>query len=215
MLTEDSDYPARFADAFPNDPTPITLDNLIRAIASFERTLVSGNSAYDQLLFRDDTEALSGAAMRGMRLFFSDRIGCSQCHNGLNLSGPVQTSRSPTIALEFSNTGLTDSEASETPVDEGLFQITREPADKGHFRAPTLRNIAVTGPYMHDGRIATLEAVIEHYATGGQAPAGRASSLIRTFAVTSDEMHDLIEFLRSLTDTRFLSNPRFSDPFAR
>ena len=96
----------------------------------------------------------------------------------------------------------------------GLFTVSRRRADRGRFRAPTLRNIAATGPYMHDGRFATLEAVIDHYARGG-TPARNRSRLVTGFAITAEEKCDLIAFLESLTDEAFLRDPRLSNPWPR
>jgi cytochrome c peroxidase len=109
----------------------------------------------------------------------------------------------------FFNTG-----ASEYPApNRGIFEYTKRAEDVGKFRAPTLRNIAVTAPYMHDGSIATLEAVIDHYAAGGRLPHANKSTIVRPLTLTAGEKQDLIEFLKSLTDTELLRDPRWSDPY--
>ena len=165
-------------DAFPTDQPPLTLANVVKAIASFERTLLSADSPFDRYLYRDDKQAMSPAALRGKDLFFSTRLRCSECHASFNLSGPVTFERAtPTRAL-FHNTGLynVDGRGSYPAVDRGLIDRTQQPADMGRFRAPTLRNVAVTAPYMHDGSVPTLEAAIAHYASGTRAIASRASA---------------------------------------
>ena len=189
-LSGDSVYASAFPAAFPEDAEPITLANARKAIASFERTLLSGESAYDRLVWQDDDTALSDSARRGMTLFFSDRFACAKCHSGFTFSGPVSYDTSPPGQPTFHDTGL-----------------------DGRFRAPSLRNIAVTAPYMHDGRFATLEQVIDHYASPGPAAPGR-SPLVHGFTLTCQDREDLVEFLKSLTDDTFLADDRFADPGA-
>jgi cytochrome c peroxidase len=181
-------YSKLFSDAFPGERESMNLRNVQKAIASFERTLLSGNAPYDRLVWKDDREALSPNARRGMALFFSERLACSKCHSGFTFSGPVAWEGGPPSAPAFEDNGL-----------------------GGRFRTPTLRNVAVTAPYMHDGRFATLEAVIDHYSSGG-APSVSRSPLVRGFAITEEERGDLVAFLESLTDTEFLENPLFADP---
>ena len=205
-----ADDRARFAAAFPGDPSP-TLETIIKAIASFERTIVSGNSPLDRYLYRDDRTALSASAVDGMTLFFSARLRCSECHSGFNLSGPVDFAVATTHPRPaFHNTGLYDVDAAGAypATDRGLIDVTKNPNDMGQFRAPTLRNIAVTAPYMHDGSIPTLDAVLDHYATGGHASRFR-SRAVKGFRLTADERADLVAFLDSLTDDAFLQNPAF------
>lgn len=187
-LASDPTVANAFAAAFPEEIEPISIANVRKAIACFERTLLSGDSPYDRLVWKDDRAALSDSARRGMALFFSDRLACSKCHAGFTFSGPVSYDTSPPGQPTFHDTGL-----------------------DGRFRAPTLRNIAVTAPYMHDGRFATLEEVIDHYASPGAPSPGR-SPLVKGFVITRDERRDLVEFLKSLTDREFLGNPGFADP---
>ena len=224
-LEADPLYPRLFADAFPGEAEPLSLDNARRAIASFERTLISGGSPYDRLLFADDRHALSEPARRGMKLFFSEEIGCAGCHGGLNLASDMAVAGEKRPRPEFHNTALynLDGAGAYPAEDTGLEELTGEAADMGRFRAPTLRNIALTAPYMHDGSLATLAAVIAHYAAGGRnlAADGRraaaASPLrspgVRGFEIDDGRRRDLIAFLESLTDTGFASEARFSDPF--
>jgi cytochrome c peroxidase len=204
-----------FRKAFPAEPSPVTLPSIVKAIAAFERTLVSGDAPLDRYLYRDDKRALSPAALRGLTLFFSERLGCAQCHETFNLSGPVVFASGPARQPRplFHNTGLydVDGRGRYPESDLGLFQRTRRPADMGRFRAPTLRNVSVTAPFMHDGSIPTLEAVIDHYAAGGKR-SPFVSTRLRGFRLAAGEKADLIAFLESLTDRGFLTNPSFGPP---
>jgi cytochrome c peroxidase len=196
-----------FHEAFPSDP--LSLPTIVKAIASFERTLISANSPLDRYLYRDDRAALSPAAQRGMSLFFSERLACAHCHTGFNLSGPTVHDGSETAAPAFHNTGLynVDGHGAYPSIDRGLFDATHTAADMGRFRAPTLRNIAVTGPYMHDGSIPTLGEVIGHYASGGLKSPFKSPRL-KGFQITTAEVEDVVAFLNSLTDQEFLTDPK-------
>jgi cytochrome c peroxidase len=202
---------AMFREAFPGQP--IALGIIIKAIASFERTIVSANSPLDRYLYRDDRSALTAQAQRGMKLFFSDRLACARCHTGFNLSGPTIHEGSAEVAPTFHNTGLynVDGRGAYPAIDHGLFDSTRVRADMGRFRAPTLRNIAVTAPYMHDGSIPTLGEVVGHYASGGLKSPFKSPRL-KGFEISTAEGEDLVAFLESLTDTEFLSNPALGPP---
>ncbi|MCU1259839.1 MAG: di-heme enzyme [Bryobacterales bacterium] len=171
-------YQKLFREAFGKDA--FTLGNVTRAIASFERTLISGNSPYDRYHYGGDRSAVPEAAKRGEELFFNNRLQCFHCHGGFNFGGTSE---------EFQDNGL----------------------DAGLFKAPTLRNIGLTAPYMHDGRFATLEAVIEHYARGGMH-GPQQSRFVNGFAITQEQERDLVEFLKTLTDQEFVNDPRFTDP---
>ncbi|HUQ81520.1 MAG TPA: di-heme enzyme [Gemmatimonadaceae bacterium] len=218
-------YTSLFRAAFPGDASPVTLGNVTKAIGSFERTLVSGDSPYDRYK-RGLADAISPAAKRGETLFTSDRLKCSQCHSGIMLTNAARWAGSPTADPEFFNTGLynIDGTGAYPAANTGLEGITRVAADMGKFKVPSLRNIDVTFPYMHDGTVATLSDVIDHYAAGGRTLAGGAnggigsanpfkSALIAGFTITAAEKDDLIAFLRSLTDSTFLTNPRLSNPW--
>jgi cytochrome c peroxidase len=210
-LTGDPAELRLFEDAFPGQP--VTLDTMVKAIASFERTMISADSPLDRYLYRDDRTALSAAAQRGMTLFFSDRLACAQCHAGFNLSGPTVHDGSANNAPTFHNTGLfnMDGRGAYPASDRGVFDATHLAVDMGRFRAPTLRNVAVTAPYMHDGSIATLAEVIDHYASGGvQSPV--KSPRLKGFTIADAERNDVIAFLNSLTDQEFLSNPALGKP---
>ncbi len=224
-LSHEPLYERLFRRAFPDDSDPITFENLVRAIASFERTLISGNSPYDRYVYWGETEGFSNQARAGMRLFFSDRFKCSMCHSGFNLSGPVQYVDGSPTHPEFHNTGLYNlgKTGAYPPGNQGLVEHTSNPEDMGHFRAPTLRNIAITAPYSHDGSVETLGEMIAHYSNGGRSlhigaltEIGRdnpyKSEEISGFDMTPVELQELISFLESLTDQGFLEDPRFQDP---
>ncbi len=224
-FARDSWYAERFQRLFPKQRPGLTV--FARALAAFQRTLISGGSPYDRFVYGGDPDALTAAARRGMRLFHSERLACSQCHDGFNLSGPVQHRGAPSSEAAFHNTGLYNigGRGLYPHTDLGLHKVTGRKKHIGRFRAPTLRNIAVTAPYMHDGSIATLDEVIDHYAAGGRTiQAGRAagvgrdnrykSELVKGFELFADERRDLLELLNSFTDEAFLSDPRFSDPFS-
>lgn len=204
-------YPALFAAAWPEDGE-ISLARAIEAIAAFERTLISATSPYDRYVAGEHT-ALSSAARRGMALFFSERTECFHCHGGFNFSDAVDHTGLAAPEVAFHNTALYDP---YPPGNRGVAEITGDPADSGRFRAPTLRNIAVTAPYMHDGSLPTLDAVIDHYAAGGRAPENSDKSPFMVgFVLTDDERADLLAFLHSLTDEAFLTDPRHADPWPR
>jgi len=217
-LSADVAYPAMFEAAFPGDSQPQTIDNIARAIASFERTLISGNAPYFRWVYGDDARALGPAARRGMDLFFSERAKCSTCHVGFTFSGPIRARGVEDIEPAFHNTGLynVDELGSYPPESPGAIETTGREEDRGAFRAPTLINIELTAPYMHDGSIASLSEVIDFYATGGRGP-GRTnpnkSERVAGFELASGEKEALIAFLKSLTDRAFVDDPRFASPF--
>ena len=227
-LISDPATVAAFADAFPDAADPVTLENVSRALASFERTLLSGRSAYDRLRNDDDQTALTPAARRGMGLFFSERLTCSACHGGFAFASPVVHALTGPASPAFHNTGLynLDGKGGYPAANTGLFRHTHRRRHMGRFRAPTLRNIELTAPYMHDGSVATLADAVQHYARGGRLMvdgllAGdgklspRKSSLVAGFTLTAGEQADLLAFLRSLTDRAFIEDERFSDPGKR
>ncbi len=208
----DALYRRLFPQAFPGDHDLFTLGNVTKAIAAFERSIVSFRSPYDRYRYGHDETAISESAKRGEILFSSsERARCFRCHGGWNLSGPVRFEggeQEPQPHALFFNTGV----AVYAPPNRGLFEHTHQAEDVGKFRAPSLRNIAVTAPYMHDGSLATLEEVIEHYAAGGRYEHPNKSRIVRGFSLTDAEKHDLIEFLKCLTDDELLRDPRWADP---
>jgi cytochrome c peroxidase len=212
-LSADANYPAQFAAAFPSQPKPLSMQHIIQAIATFERTLISGRSPFDHYVFDDEQSALTASAKHGMALFYSTRVGCAQCHSGINFNGAiVYEGHTQTRAL-FANTGLYDLDrhGAYPAGDRGLIEVTHRPEDMGRFKVPTLRNVALTAPYMHDGSLPTLETVLDHYVRGGHR-SPLQDSRVRPFALSQTERADLLEFLKSLTDREFVENPEFSDP---
>ncbi len=203
-------YQDLFPRAFPGVDSPFTIGNITKALAAFERTIISTRSPYDRYRYDGVEDAISAAAKRGEKLFFSGEMaGCFQCHGGWNFSGPVRFAGGPTVEAEFHNTGL---RAFYQAPNNGIERHTGKPSDNGRFKAPTLRNIALTAPYMHDGGIATLEGVLDHYASGGKAIPNKSPAM-RSHKLTPQERADLIEFLRTLTDEELLRDPRWSDPW--
>ncbi len=225
LLKTEERYKALAKRAFPNDDDPYSLLNGVRAISAFVRTIVSFQSPYDRYMGGDD-RALGEAAIRGMNLFFSERLECFHCHGGFNFTDSTTHANARVEQVGYHNTGLYNvGNAGDYPAENtGLYDMTGERRDIGRFKAPTLRNISVTAPYMHDGSIATLDEVIDHYARGGRrieegeyAGDGRLSpyksEFIRGFDLSDDERKDLIAFLEALTDPVVLSDERLSDPF--
>jgi cytochrome c peroxidase len=203
-LAEDVIYARLFAAAFAGDPAPVTTPNVVAAIAAFERSIVSFRSPYDRYRFRGERDALSPAARRGEALFFSQhKAGCGQCHRGVNLDGDGENPL-------FHNTGLF---VKYVDANAGLSRFTGRDEDEGKFRAPTLRNIARTAPYMHDGSIPTLAEVLDHYAVGGRAAHRNRSTLLRPLTLSPAERDDLLAFLESLTDVDALVDSRWGDPW--
>lgn len=259
-LGADLRYQRMFAEAFPDATDPISLDTITKALASFERTLISGNSPYDRYALGLDDNAISASAKRGESLFFDADFGagvfreCSHCHGGFNFTASVDHAGTiaerplhnnalynlrcadfglPAIDLPQCDTTPPATQCDGTgpqamgcypPDNTGAFSITGKTSDMGKFKAPTLRNIAVTAPYMHDGSIATLDEVLDHYSSGGRtitegpyAGVGSESpargQFIVHFNLTEKQRADLLAFLDALTDDEFLTNPRFADPF--
>lgn len=225
-LAADARYRRMFHEAFPAAADPFSIVSITRAIASFQRTLISGNSPFDRYQFGDD-DALSASALRGMDMFFSERLECFHCHGGFLFSNSVVHAGTVFVEAPFHNNALynLDGKGAYPPDNTGIMEITGDPRDMGRFKSPPLRNIELTAPYMHDGSIATLEEAIDHYAAGGRtiadgpnAGVGSASPLkdgfIVGFRLSEQEKADVLAFLRSLTDEEFVTNPRFSDPFA-
>ena len=165
----DRTYQQLFPAAFPGAGDPFSIDAIAKALATFQRTIISGDAPYDRYL-AGNRGAISESAVRGESLFFSERLECHHCHSSFNLSGSVQYVGKEFRDQEFFNNGLYNIGGTGAYPDNnrGIFTFTLKPEDMGRFKAPTLRNIAVTAPYMHDGSIATLDEVIDHYAAGGR-----------------------------------------------
>jgi cytochrome c peroxidase len=216
----DEDYASRFAQAFPTESPAISLVTMTRALASFERVLLSGNSPWDQYS-AGDANALSASAKRGLELFNSERLECYHCHAGFNFADSIMHANSGVADSPFHNTGLynLDGNGAYPTGNAGLVEVTGRAGDMGRFRAPSLRNVTVTAPYMHDGSIATLPDVVAHYAQGGRSKAQTGmfsplqSDLVRGFTLSQQETDDLLAFLAALTDDEFLTKPEFGSPF--
>jgi cytochrome c peroxidase len=190
-VAADARYRDLFRRAFPGEAPAITLRNAIRAIAAFERTIISAASPYDRYHYGGDDSAVSAAARRGETLFFSQPLRCFQCHGGFNFSDAIEFEGRPRREAPLHATGV---------------------ASPGKFKAPSLRNVALTAPYMHDGSIPTLEAVLDRYAAGGGHVPDQ-DPLIGGFPLTPAQRSDLVEFMRCLTDDSVARNPKFADPW--
>lgn len=165
---------------------------ITRALANFERSLISGNSKYDKYINSKNKSGFNESELNGMNLFFSDKTNCSKCHSGFNFTN-----------YAFENNGLY-----KAYKDIGRKRLTEKDEDLELFKVPTLRNIVVTAPYMHDGSIKTLNEVVNHYSFGGELNKQK-SELIKPLNLTDLEKNDLINFLKTLTDTEFITNPKF------
>jgi cytochrome c peroxidase len=179
-LLKHPQYPELFKKAYNQDPSVFSLT---RAIAAFERTIIGGTSRYDDYIQKVDTNALNASEKNGLALFFSEKAECFHCHQGFLLTD-----------FSFRNNGLYENYA-----DSGRARITQIPSDVGKFKVPSLRNVAKTAPYMHDGSLSTLEEVLDHYISGGKKHNNK-SPIIQPLSLTVQEKNDLINFLKSLTD---------------
>jgi cytochrome c peroxidase len=219
-------YQDLFPVAFPEEGGAINLSTITKALAAFERTLISGDSPYDKFWYQQDVAALTQSEVRGLELFLSERTECFHCHGNFNFSDSTAHDSSAFEEFSFHNTGLynVDGAGAYPSTDRGLMDLTGRDEDMGRFRAPTLRNIALTAPYMHDGSIATLEEVLGHYMAGGRTitdgpNAGDGSmnplksNFIKGFTLTDTEREDMLAFLRALTDETFINDPRFANPW--
>lgn len=198
-LNASEDYQKLFQRAFGDTAS---LPTVAKAIASFERTLISGKSKYDLFVETNDTSVFTDAELRGFDLFFAERFNarhaeCFHCHGGFNFDDRANP------AGPYRNNGL-----DEFYEDKGLALITQDAKDVGKFKVPTLRNIAFTAPYMHDGRFQTLEEVIDHYASGGM-PHNNRDPLMNNIILDEQGKADVVAFLKTLSDPEFLSNPAF------
>lgn len=188
-LKGDPSYKVMFRSVFGTDD--ITMQRVENALASFERTILSGNSPFDQYEYRHKTEALSPPQIRGLVIFKDPRKGnCASCHT-----------IGPSYALftdgEFHNTGEGVGD-NEDFSDLGRFGVTKQDADKGAFKTPTLRNVTMTGPYMHDGKLKTLKDVVDFYAGRGNSNPYLDKRML-TIELSGQDRSDLVEFLKSLT----------------
>jgi cytochrome c peroxidase len=231
LVRTDADYAAAFKQVFGKTGDQITMTEVTRAIASFERSLLFGDSPFDRYYFGHDPKAMSEAAMRGLDVFLGQGR-CVSCHVieqtqalltddrfhniGIGLNRIQEDV--PRLAREFlkakaaganvDETVLSDAKASEL----GRFAVTGEFRDIGAFKTPTLRNVAATAPYMHDGSLRTLQDVVTHYNLGGFSPGDPSvnaflSGGIRPLNLNSAQIDDLVAFLEALTSPHFAAAP--------
>lgn len=188
-LSSDTAYQAMARRAYGRSFDTYTIT---RAISNFERSLLSGNSKYDQFL-KGDLATLSEEESLGQSLFFSERCQCSTCHSGFNFTD-----------YGFKNNGLY-----EVYSDEGRYRLTLKEEDRALFKTASLRNLAYTSPYMFDGSLSSLEAVIEHYNRGGKGHKHQ-SPLVKPLGLNEVEKKALVAFLSTLNDQDFVQNPYFT-----
>jgi cytochrome c peroxidase len=230
IIRKDPDYPAAFQSVFGVSSEKITIDHIAKAIASFERTLVSGNSPFDRYYFKGQTDAMTDAQIRGFNLFVGQGR-CVSCHTieqdqalftdgrfhniGVGINQIQEDIPRLTKAfLEAKNKGgnvdvmvLSDKKSSEL----GRFAVPDELNQIGAFKTPTLRNVELTAPYMHDGSLKTLKDVMNHYNNGGVAKAGDRvndflSGGIRPLNLTDTQLEDLAAFMKALTSSKLSPN---------
>jgi cytochrome c peroxidase len=209
VIRQDADYLKQFNTVFNVPADAVTIDHVVKAIASFERTLVSGNSPFDRYYFGMDQTALSESAARGSRIF-RRKGNCANCHE-ISLNNALFTdNRFYNVGVGFKRLapvlgalieGKNSDELTLTDVQQselGRFKVTKTLADLGKFKTPTLRNVALTAPYMHDGSIKTLEEVIEHYDKGGDKNR-YIDAKIFPLHLSQQEKADLVAFMKALT----------------
>lgn len=204
----------------------LNFDRIVKSLASFSRSLISLNSPFDHYAYQMADDALTQSQIRGMNLFFSEKLECHHCHGGFNFTQSTTHEKQQLDLRAFHNTGLynTAGQYNYPKHDTGLFEATARVQDVGRFRTPTLRNIELTAPYMHDGSVATLSDVIDFYAAGGRQVTtgksqgdGRANPLksqfVKGFLLDEIQKQDLLSFLTALTDREFITNPAHANPY--
>ncbi len=221
IVRKDPDYQRQFKEVFGVEASSITIDHVAKAIAAFERTVISGNSPFDRYLYGGDQNAISEAAKRGFEVF-KGKGRCQSCHtigeryaiftdNKFHNLGVGFDKIAPRLReivnryrqMKQAGGSLDEAVLSKVEISElGRFAVTLNLSDLGAFKTPTLRNVAVTAPYMHDGSLKTLEEVIELYNQGGEKNPFLASG-IRPLNLTEQEKADLVEFLKSLTSPEY------------
>jgi cytochrome c peroxidase len=209
LVKNDPAYTSALTKVFNVNPEQITVDHVSQAIASYERTLIAGNSPFDRYLYGKDKSAMSENAIRGLAVF-RRKGNCITCHEISWQSALFTDNRFYNIGVGFrhiepllkeledgqssTQLALTDAQRSEL----GHYQVTLNKVDLGRFKTPTLRNVALTAPYMHDGSLATLADVVEHYDKGGDGN-GYSDDKIFPLHLTVREKADLVEFMQALT----------------
>jgi len=227
VVRSDPEYVASFREVFATEPADITMDQVTKAIAAFERTVVAGDSPFDRWYFGGQKDAMSKAAVRGFQIFLEEGR-CVSCHTieqdqavftdhhfhnigvGINDIQP----KVPTLAKAFMKAKAEGADVDKTVLTDpdvsnlGRFAVDNQLSALGAFKTPTLRNIALTAPYMHDGSIATLREVVVHYNNGGVTKEGDPvnpylSGGIRPLKLTDPQIDDLVAFMEALTSRRF------------
>jgi cytochrome c peroxidase len=186
-MKNNKDYVNLSRQAYGQEPSPKVISD---AIACYERTLISGNSAYDQYFYQGNKDALNQSQKRGMKLFFDD-LYCASCHGGFN----------------FSDSRLTNNGLYVNYKDQGRARLTKKKEDQAIFKVPTLRNIGFTAPYMHDGSFVSLDQVIDHYSNGAKGHFNQ-DTIIKPFDLSQNQKQDLIAFLYALNDSTFVKDNR-------
>jgi cytochrome c peroxidase len=186
-LSADQNYVSEFNAVFGRGPDPF---GITRALAAFERTIISGNSKFDKYFYQGNAAELNTSEINGMNLFFSTALNCSSCHSGFLFSD--YTYQNNGFFADYGN-------------DSGRARISLLQEDVGKFKVPSLRNVALTAPYMHNGEVATLEAIIDQYKNGGSNHVNQ-SELIKPFSLSAVEQQDLVNFLKTLSDESLLEN---------
>lgn len=216
-FSNDTFYTTRFRLLFPDDDKPVSLPRIREAIVAYVNRLSSMNAPYDRFTAGDST-ALTPQQKRGMHLFFSKTLNCASCHPPPYFTLASMTKNPDSI---YFNAALS---LFANRTDPGLAEKTGLEKDRWKFKIPTLRNIALTSPYAHDGSISTLEEVIDIYASAGHSQSGKDISHLENkarqptdpvngFTLSPGQKKDLVSFLYSLTDSTILHNPFFKDPF--
>lgn len=224
-LRQETKYAQLVNDAFNEDISQLNYSHIVNALAVFTRGINSFDSPFDAYQEGDET-ALPASAIRGMNLFFGERFECFHCHGGYNFSDSTIDRTLIFFEKPFHNTGLynIDGYGAYPENNTGIHSGTGLDSDMGKFRAPSLRNVALTAPYTHDGSVESLREMLEIYAAGGRvietgefAGDGRENpfkdGLITGFTASEQEFEDVISFLESLSDEDVISNPRFSNPW--
>ncbi|PLX84386.1 MAG: cytochrome-c peroxidase [Desulfuromonas sp.] len=221
VIRSDPTYPDQFQQVFGVEPAQITIDHAVKAIASFERTVISGDSPFDRYQYGGDKTAMSEGAIRGLDVYHN-KGRCQSCHAIEQTSALFINNDFHNLGVGFKKieprlmeivTAYRTAHAKGEAVDEtvvstsdvselGHFVVTLRPSDIGKFKTPTLRNIAVTAPYMHDGSVQTLEEVIELYDRGGEANP-MLDGGIRVLDLNEQEKADLVEFMKHLTSPEY------------
>jgi cytochrome c peroxidase len=219
-IIKDKTYKILFANAgYENN-----WQSIKKAISQFEESITSFGSPYDKFI-AGDTNAIFTSAKNGMKLFFSTTTNCNFCHGGKNFSASIMKTDTEEN-LQYFNIGLynLNNNGDNPDYDKGLMELTKQKQDMGKYRVPTLRNLAFTAPYFHDGSAASLADVVDHYAAGGRIITdgiynGNGNknkykhNLIKGFTISTNEKLDLIAFLISLSDSNFIKNKNYQNPF--